>query len=133
MVVGQLPFVTTREENVSSQQRRRKLLEQINKGLSNVQKKALTIFTQEFRTMMSKLLTADITKRMTVKQLIFHPWITEKGKKAIRSNPMKKLDERLLKTVGKIARDANQNRINIHDSFRYTKRSEYCCRSTKRT
>lgn len=92
MVVGQLPFVSSRDDHVTSQERRKRLLAQINKGLATPQRKALAALSPEFRTMMSKLLIADSTKRITIKELIFHPWITEKGKKAIRTNPIKPLE-----------------------------------------
>lgn len=92
MVVGQLPFVTSRDSTVASQERRKRLLEQINKGLALPQRKAIATMSLEFRMMMTKLLVADAAKRITVRELIFHPWITEKGKKAVRSNPLKSLD-----------------------------------------
>lgn len=92
MVVGQLPFVTVRENNMTSQERRKKLLEQINKGIAPQHRKAMTLFSNEFKGMIGRLLVPDATKRITIKELIFHPWITEKGRKTVRSNPLKKLD-----------------------------------------
>ncbi|KRT85157.1 protein kinase, partial [Oryctes borbonicus] len=92
MVVGQLPFVTIRENNMTSQERRKKLLEQINKGIATQHRKAMTLFSNEFKVMIGRLLMPDAPKRITIRELIFHPWITEKGRKAVRSNPLKRLD-----------------------------------------
>ncbi|GJQ87889.1 mRpL13 [Trypoxylus dichotomus] len=92
MVVGQLPFVTIRENNMTSQERRKKLLEQINKGIATQHRKAMTLFSNEFKGMIGRLLVPEAPKRITIRELIFHPWITEKGRKAIRSNPLKRLD-----------------------------------------
>lgn len=99
MVVGQLPFVSNREENVNSQQRRKKLLEQINRGLSMSQKKFLVAFTTEFRNVIAKLLATDSTKRMNVKEMLNHPWLTEKGRKIIHTNPFDKNDENVQQKV----------------------------------
>lgn len=93
MVLGQLPFATNRDEHFSSQERRKRLVAQINKGLSSSHKRALTNFSSEFRHMMNRLLVAESSKRMKVKELIGHPWITEKGKKIIRINPIKGIDK----------------------------------------
>nr|XP_022908238.1 serine/threonine-protein kinase MARK2-like isoform X2 [Onthophagus taurus] len=92
MVIGQLPFVTARENNMTSQERRKKLLEQINRGIAAPHRRALAVFSADFRTMISKLLVAESAKRITIKELVFHPWITEKGRKSVRTNPLKKLD-----------------------------------------
>lgn len=42
MVTGRLPFIGTRNETMTSQERRQKLLSQINRGLTSVHKKELT-------------------------------------------------------------------------------------------
>lgn len=94
MVIGQLPFVTNRGEHVTSQERRKRLVAQINKGLSSHHRRTLTSFSPEFRHLMNKLLVASSHDRITTKELIGHPWITEKSKKLVRTNPMKNLDDR---------------------------------------
>lgn len=94
MVLGQLPFITNRAEHVSSQERRKKLVSQINKGLSTAHRRALASFSPEFRHLMNKLLIANSSERITTKELIAHPWITEKGKKLIKINPLRTLDDR---------------------------------------
>ncbi|XP_025837170.1 hormonally up-regulated neu tumor-associated kinase homolog B isoform X3 [Agrilus planipennis] len=101
MVVGQLPFLSNRDEQVTSQDRRKKLLEQINKGLSTPQKKALTSFSPEFKGMMGKLLVADSSKRLTIIELTNHPWATDKGRKLIKLNPGKKVDDRVRNVIVK--------------------------------
>lgn len=92
MVVGQLPFVSGRKNlQLTSQERRKRLVTQINKGLGAAQKQAISSLSLEFRTMMNKLLTADPAKRITVKELITHAWITERGRKSVQTHPIKKL------------------------------------------
>ncbi|CAH0551637.1 unnamed protein product [Brassicogethes aeneus] len=95
MVVGQLPFVCGKSESLSSQERRKKLVLLINRGLVSNQKRALAPFSSDFRHLVNTLLNADADKRLGVKELITHPWITEKGKKYIRTNPLKHLDKQM--------------------------------------
>lgn len=92
MVLGQLPFVSSRCEYASSQERRRQLVAKINKGLSTSHRKALASFSPEFKHMLSRLLTADAAKRITTKELLVHPWITDKGKRLVRTNPISIVD-----------------------------------------
>lgn len=94
MAVGQLPFVSGSRNVQPTTQRRDKLIEQINRGLSAPHRKALALFSVDFKTMMDKLLVADSSKRINIGELCFHPWITDKGRKAIRSNPLKRLEDR---------------------------------------
>lgn len=94
MVTGQLPFVTNRSDHVSSQERRKKLVAQINKGLASSHRRVIASFSAEFRHLISKLLVPESSERLTTKGLMSHPWITEKGKKMIRTNPLKILDDR---------------------------------------
>lgn len=91
MVLGQLPFATDRDERYSSQERRKRLVAQINKGLSATHRRSLSGFTSEFRHLMNRLLVADSSKRMTAKELLGHSWITEGGKRIVKINPMKRL------------------------------------------
>lgn len=92
MVVGQLPFVGGRKNQFSSQERRKRLVAQINKGLGTVQRQALGPLSPEFRTMLNKLLIADPSKRITSQELLVHSWITEKGRKCVKMHPFKELD-----------------------------------------
>lgn len=94
MVVGQLPFITNKTEHVSSQERRKKLVAQINKGLATTHRRNLAPFSAEFRHMMNKLLIANSSDRINSNELVDHPWITEKGKAAVRVNPLRALDTR---------------------------------------
>lgn len=91
MVVGQLPFVSNKSPNISSQERRKMLVAQINKGLSGPQRKAISSFSIEFRNLMTRLLNADSKKRINIKDMIVHPWITDNGKKIVKTNPLRKL------------------------------------------
>lgn len=83
-MVGQLPFVSNRNENITSQERRKKLVAKINKGLGCAHRKALSNLSPDFRNMIDRLLMTDVLKRITVKQLLNHPFLTEKGTKSIR-------------------------------------------------
>ncbi|XP_050308531.1 serine/threonine-protein kinase MARK2-like [Anthonomus grandis grandis] len=94
MVVGQLPFVCNKNEPISSQERRKKLVAQINKGLGVNHKKSLLPLSPDFRNMIGRMLVGEIDKRISVKELLSHPFITEKGTRAIRVHPIKKLDLR---------------------------------------
>uniref|UniRef100_A0AAR5P7Q3 Protein kinase domain-containing protein n=1 Tax=Dendroctonus ponderosae TaxID=77166 RepID=A0AAR5P7Q3_DENPD len=92
MVVGHLPFVSNRNEQLSSQDRRKRLVSQISKGLRSSHRKDLSIFSPDFRNMISRMLIPDVTKRISIKDVMVHPFVTEKGGKLIRTSPMKKLD-----------------------------------------
>lgn len=92
MVIGQLPFISSKGEHISSQERRKRLVAQINKGLSTQHQRAIAYCSSDFRNLMNKLLIADISKRITIKELIQHPWITENGTKMIRTNSIIRID-----------------------------------------
>ncbi|KAJ8963058.1 hypothetical protein NQ318_018522 [Aromia moschata] len=92
MVMGQLPFVNARTDTATSQERRKRLVAQINRGLATPHRRAMAPFSAEFRHIMNRLLIADSSKRMTTKELLGHPWITDKGRKLVRTNPFKILD-----------------------------------------
>ncbi|CAH2002247.1 unnamed protein product [Acanthoscelides obtectus] len=93
MVLGQLPFVSSnKNDHLSSQERRKHLVAQINKGLASSHRKALAMFSSDFRALMSRLLVSDSSKRIGAKELLIHPWITDKARKVIRTYPMKPVD-----------------------------------------
>lgn len=115
MVIGQLPFVTSRTEHVPSPERRKRLLAQINKGLASPHRKALASLSAEFKAMMTRLLIADSTKRITIKELLFHPWITERGTRGIRTNPMRKIEDHYYR---KVSVDSSLNRSVNFQVFR---------------
>ncbi|KAL3287073.1 hypothetical protein HHI36_001560 [Cryptolaemus montrouzieri] len=91
MMVGQLPFISTKSPSITSQERRKLLVAQINKGLSTPQRKAIAGFTFEYRNLMSRLLSADTTKRITIREMLLHPWVTENGKRFVKTNPTRKI------------------------------------------
>ncbi|KAH1027821.1 serine/threonine-protein kinase MARK2 [Dendroctonus ponderosae] len=92
MVLGYLPFVSDRNEQLSSQDRRKRLVLQINKGLRSSHIKDLSLFSPDFRNMVCRMLIPDVTKRISIKDVMVHPFVTDKGSKLIRTSPMKKLD-----------------------------------------
>ncbi|XP_044745608.1 MAP/microtubule affinity-regulating kinase 3-like [Coccinella septempunctata] len=91
MVVGQLPFVSNKSPSISSQERRKLLVAQINKGIAGPQRKAIASFSTEFKNLMNRLLNADSKKRIDIKEMIVHPWITENGRKIVKTNPLRKI------------------------------------------
>lgn len=91
MVVGQLPFVSNKSNDLSSQERRKMLVAQINKGIASPQRKAIASFSVEFKNLMNRLLNADAKKRIDIKEMIVHPWITDNGRKMVRTNPLRKM------------------------------------------
>ncbi|KAK5648887.1 hypothetical protein RI129_003779 [Pyrocoelia pectoralis] len=93
MVAGQLPFIAVHEDNVTSQERRKKLLLQINKGYCNVQRKILSLVSAEFRSLVSRMLVADALKRISLQEILTHAWVTDKGRKAVVVNPFEPLDD----------------------------------------
>lgn len=107
MVVGQLPFINSTKEPLNTQERRKRLVEQINKGLSTTQRRYLAPFSIEFRAMTSRLLVPDPNKRISIGELLFHPWITEKGRKVVKTNPIRKLDDKTKLLVIAILTRAN--------------------------
>ncbi|CAG9858025.1 unnamed protein product [Phyllotreta striolata] len=92
MMLGKLPFVTSCCQQLQSQEKRKQLVSKINKGLSSEHRKALSAFSPDFRGLMCRLLMADPLKRINMKELMVHPWITDKGKRMIRTNPLRTLD-----------------------------------------
>ncbi|KAF5307454.1 hypothetical protein FQR65_LT06809 [Abscondita terminalis] len=108
MVVGKLPFIALQENNVTSEERRNKLLVQINNGYCNVQRKMLSLVSQELRSLLARMLTADAVKRITINDLLHHSWVTNKGRKSVIVDPITRLEEdwkiRVMKQVGNLLR-----------------------------
>ncbi|XP_069683256.1 serine/threonine-protein kinase MARK1-like [Periplaneta americana] len=84
MVVGRLPFITPRTGEMSSSERRRHLLTQINRGLTHYHRKTLCPFSGDFWNLISHLLVPNVQKRMTLAQMVIHPWVT--GRQRVLEN-----------------------------------------------
>ncbi|XP_068083501.1 serine/threonine-protein kinase par-1-like [Anabrus simplex] len=83
MVTGRLPFLSPRDDTISPHEKRRHLLIQINRGLTPMQMKALGDKSSEFRNLVQRLLTPNTDYRLTLDELLFHPWVTLRQKKSI--------------------------------------------------
>lgn len=92
MAVGQLPFISSRVNEMSSGERRKRFVAEINKGLGAHQRRAIAFLPMDYRCMMNRLLATDSTKRITIKELIVDPWMTEKGRRIICTNPFQRLN-----------------------------------------
>ncbi|XP_020289378.1 MAP/microtubule affinity-regulating kinase 3-like isoform X2 [Pseudomyrmex gracilis] len=75
MVIGQLPFLCSRDEWMSSEERRRKLMIQINRGLTSIQEKAMCQTSIECRNLINRLLVPSVRERITIREILDHPWI----------------------------------------------------------
>lgn len=83
MATGRLPFQSPRDSQTSSEERRRKLLAQINRGLTPAQKKSISVMSREYRNLVNRLLMPTAHKRITIKELSFHPWISNRQKNSV--------------------------------------------------
>lgn len=61
----------------------------------------------------------DPKKRITIKELIVHPWVTDKGKKVIKVNPMKPVEHHWEnKIIDQISTLLQTDSRKIHDNVR---------------
>lgn len=79
MIVGRLPFLCPRNEWTSSEERRRKLMIQINKGLTSIQEKAMCQTSSECRNLINRLLVPSARNRITIPEILDHPFLTSKN------------------------------------------------------
>lgn len=79
MATGELPFQSPREVQTSSEERRKKLLAQINRGLTQGQKKSIAAMSSEYRNLVNRLLMPVPLKRITIRELCIHPWIANRA------------------------------------------------------
>lgn len=76
---GRLPFVSPRDGQTSSDERRRRLMAQINRGLTEVQERIIINLSPEFKSLLGRLLTPAPHKRITISELMHHPWLTKRS------------------------------------------------------
>ncbi|XP_051176274.1 serine/threonine-protein kinase MARK2-like isoform X2 [Leptopilina boulardi] len=77
MVTGRLPFVSPQDGHTPSEERRRKFMIQINRGLTAFHEKNLSDISSEYKDALNRLLTPIAHKRITIQELGFHPWIND--------------------------------------------------------
>ncbi|KAL6445230.1 hypothetical protein ACFW04_002237 [Cataglyphis niger] len=80
MTIGRLPFLCPRDEWTSSEERRRRLMIQINRGLTSIQEKAMYQTSIECRNLINRLLVPLARDRITIREILDHPWILASSK-----------------------------------------------------
>lgn len=80
MTIGRLPFLCPRDEWTTSEERRRRLMIQINRGLTSIQVKAMYQTSIECRNLINRLLVPSARERITVREILDHPWILVSSK-----------------------------------------------------
>ncbi|XP_071553463.1 MAP/microtubule affinity-regulating kinase 3-like [Temnothorax nylanderi] len=80
MTIGRLPFLCPRDEWTSSEERRRRLMIQINRGLTSIQEKAMYRTSIECRNLINRLLVPSARERITIREILHHPWILASSK-----------------------------------------------------
>lgn len=80
MTIGRLPFLCPRDEWTSSEERRRRLMIQINRGLTLIQEKAMCQTSIECRNLINRLLVPLARERITIREILDHPWILASSK-----------------------------------------------------
>lgn len=76
---GRLPFVSPRDGQATSDERRRRLMAQINRGLTEVQERVIVNLSPEYKSLLGRLLTPAPHKRINMSELIQHPWLTKRS------------------------------------------------------
>ncbi|XP_049817251.1 serine/threonine-protein kinase MARK1 isoform X2 [Aethina tumida] len=118
MVNGHLPF-QEKSYIVSAQPRRQQLIADISRGLSENQKRLISHFTLDFQSCLLGLLNIDSNRRLNVKELLQHAWITENGKKVILTNPLLSLTH---SRQAKILKDiSNMTKIDLNQVIQFIK------------
>ncbi|KAL6256371.1 hypothetical protein P5V15_012486 [Pogonomyrmex californicus] len=80
MIIGRLPFLCPRDEWTSSEERRRRLMVQINRGLTSIQERAMYQTSIECRNLINRLLVPSVRERITIREILDHPWILASSK-----------------------------------------------------
>ena len=74
MGTGRLPFQSPRD-GLSPEQRRRRLMAQINYGLAGSQARLIAQLSDEYKNLVHRLLTPKAHQRINIHELCCHPWI----------------------------------------------------------
>ncbi|KAL0112394.1 hypothetical protein PUN28_012027 [Cardiocondyla obscurior] len=80
MIIGRLPFSCPCDEWTSLGEHRRRLMIQINKGLTSSQKKPMYQTSLECRNLINRLLAPSVRERITIGEILDHPWILASSK-----------------------------------------------------
>ena len=75
MGAGRLPFASPHDDGMTAEERRRRLLAQIGRGLGHHQERAIQSLSVEYRNLVARLLTPVAQRRIGVRELCRHPWL----------------------------------------------------------
>ncbi|KAJ9587147.1 hypothetical protein L9F63_019335, partial [Diploptera punctata] len=75
MVTGSLPFLTPKDKELTTSDKRRHLVSQINRGLTSYQSKALIGCSSDLKNLIAGLLVPNVRKRLSLREIKFHPWV----------------------------------------------------------
>ncbi|XP_046753207.1 SNF1-related protein kinase catalytic subunit alpha KIN12-like [Diprion similis] len=125
MATGRLPFQSPRDGQTSSEEHRRKLLAQINRGLTQAQKKTIASMSGEYRNLVNRLLMPAAHKRITIQELCFHPWIANRLKNiAVKASQADLIALEHNTIVDEIAEATNRDRTLIERDILQSKYGE---------
>ncbi|KAF0301269.1 Serine/threonine-protein kinase KIPK1 [Amphibalanus amphitrite] len=79
LVVGRLPFLSSKQEGLTHQERRDRLIAHINQGLGGTHRSDMKHLGSECRRLLSKVLEPQPARRLTLRHVAVHPWLTHKG------------------------------------------------------
>ncbi|XP_047362572.1 MAP/microtubule affinity-regulating kinase 3-like isoform X2 [Vespa velutina] len=99
MMTGRLPFLSPCDEQTSSEERRRRLMAQINRGVTALQMKNMSRMSNDCKNLINRLLTPVPHKRITIQELCHHPWIVCKLRNVSRIASEADLDVNDQKTI----------------------------------
>lgn len=102
MTIGRLPFLCPRDEWTSSEERRRRLMIQINRGLTSIQEKAMCQTSIECRNLINRLLVPLARERITIREILDHPWILASSKNNLCFEDNLKISDHLAVIIYKI-------------------------------
>lgn len=92
MITGRLPFLCPRDEWTSSEKRRRRLMIQINRGLTSAQEKAMCHTSAECKNLINRLLMPTAHKRIIIREILDHPWILASSRRNFHAHFEKNLN-----------------------------------------
>lgn len=92
MTTGRLPFLSPWDGQTSSEERRRRLMAQINRGLTTLQEKGIATMSNEYKNLVNRLLIPVAHKRITIQELRCHPWITNRTRTTMKVTSENDLD-----------------------------------------
>ncbi|XP_033218494.1 SNF1-related protein kinase catalytic subunit alpha KIN12-like [Belonocnema kinseyi] len=116
MTSGRLPFVSPQDGHTPSDERRRKFITQINRGLTSLQEKNISAMSNEYKDVVSRLLMPIAHKRITIQELNFHPWILDRKNSWTKINSESNFDPvEHTEALDQVAHAAHLNRSSVQE------------------